>query len=51
MDEKERTLEEKNTPLHNTKLTWEMPKLFSLDKMKTEGGNGLDPTEDYIYES
>jgi len=47
MDEKERTLEEKNTPLHNRKLTWESPKLYALDKTETKGGPEYTTAEDF----
>lgn len=47
MEEKERKLEERK---EHTKLTWEAPKLYSLDKGKTEGGTGgQEPTEGPLY--
>jgi len=44
MEEKERKLEERK---EHTKLTWEAPKLYSLDKGKTEGGVPETYTEAY----
>ena len=46
MEEKERELEDRNFPLNNTKLTWEIPELFSLNKLKTKGGDTMGYTED-----
>jgi len=46
MEEKERELEDRNFPLNNTKLTWEIPELFSLNKLKTKGGDPTGYTED-----
>ena len=49
MEEKDGKLEERNN-LINTKLTWETPKLYMLDKGKTEGGaGGQEPTEGPFY--
>ena len=48
MEEKDRKPEERNIPIHDTKLTWETPKLYSLDKGKTEGGSVIDFTEDFV---
>lgn len=49
MDEKSRMPEER---IDNTKLTWETPKLYALDKGRTEGGSPYDPQgEDYAYRS
>lgn len=44
MEEKERKPEERN---EHTKLSWEPPKLYALDKGKTEGGPELELTEDF----
>ena len=38
MDEKVRKPEEKKD---QTKLTWETPKLYTLDKGSTDGGTGI----------
>jgi hypothetical protein len=46
MEEKERKPEERN---EHTKLTWEIPKLYSLDKGKTEGGATPGVSEDITY--
>lgn len=46
MDEKDRNMEERKTPIHDTKLTWETPTLYALDKWKTEGGPFIAETED-----
>ncbi|MDY6801298.1 MAG: hypothetical protein SVU94_08750 [Bacteroidota bacterium] len=46
MEEKERKTEERKD---QTKLTWEAPKLYALDKGKTEGGTGTEPTESGFY--
>ncbi|HSH53237.1 MAG TPA: hypothetical protein VK982_16040 [Bacteroidales bacterium] len=51
MEEKDRKLEERNTPIPNTKLTWEAPKLYALDKGKTEGGPLVETAEDSYYNS
>jgi len=48
MEEKERKTEERN---EQTKLTWETPKLYALDKGKTEGGIPYSGLEDDNYSS
>ncbi len=45
MEEKERKLEERND---HTKLTWETPKLYTLDKERTEGGASYMPQNEGI---
>ena len=49
MEEKDRKPEERKTPIHDTKLTWETPKLYALDKGKTKGGVGDNTDEDTTY--
>jgi len=44
MEEKERKFEERND---HTKLTWETPKLYNLNKKETMGGNNQAYTESY----
>ena len=49
MEEKDRKPEER---YEHTKLTWETPKLYALDKGRTEGGSPYDPQgEDAFYSS
>jgi len=49
MDEKMKPKESENLNT-NEKLTWEAPKLYSLDKGKTEGGPSFyPPNEDGTY--
>ena len=49
MKEKDRKTEERNNHI-NTKLTWETPRLYALDKGKTESGTTLHRiNEDDIY--
>jgi len=43
MEEKDKIMEERK---EQTKLTWETPKLYALDKGKTEGGYDPTPYED-----
>ena len=43
MEEKERKTEERKD---HTKLIWETPKLYALDKEKTGGGEPYDFNED-----
>jgi hypothetical protein len=55
MKEKGHEMEEKMKPIEsehlntNKKLTWEAPKLYSLDKGKTEGGYYDRGEEDGFY--
>jgi len=46
MEEKDRKPEER---YEHTKLTWETPKLYVLDKGKTEGGIVASNTEDTSF--
>jgi len=46
MDEKDRKPEERN---EHTKLNWETPKLYALDKGETDGGPKYSFTEDEVY--
>jgi len=48
MKEKELKAEERNN-LINTKLTWEIPRLYALDKGNTKGGVGDNTDEDTTY--
>ncbi|MEA2107110.1 MAG: hypothetical protein U9P82_10430 [Bacteroidota bacterium] len=49
MEEKDRKLEERNN-LINTKLTWETPKLYALDKGRTENGEFPGEVEDTVQD-
>jgi len=46
MEEKDRKIEERN---EHTKLNWEVPKLYALDKGETEGGTRTELYEDIEY--
>lgn len=48
MDEKMKPKESENLNT-NEKLNWEAPKLYSLDKGKTEGGTSTRGVEDHMY--
>jgi|GEM_PF-2597671 len=50
MEEKERKTEERNNS-RDKKQNWVLPKLYVLNKEKTEGGTGGNPTEEGLYES
>lgn len=46
MEEKDRKPEERKD---QTKLAWETPKLYALDKGETDGGEYVRGTEDGTY--
>ena len=48
MEEKDRKPEERYV---HTKLTWEAPKLYALDKGKTKGGVVPDTAEDTMIDT
>ena len=50
MEEKDRKPEERSKS-SDIKQIWEKPKFFVLDKEKTEGGTGQEPTESGFYPS
>ena len=50
MEKKDRKSEERNNRI-DTKLTWETPKLYALDKGETDGGGSPGNTESHSYAS